>query len=207
MTIFLDFFGGGGPIQYIDSVITNEEFASVPAHEAGDMIIVIARAFGPSDAPPAVFSGFTSIVSTDPDFGFAARSQWAIDTDNTINELTNSAPSTLHIIILRNAASIGASNTENPNTVSATLNMPALTLTETDGTSAVIAAGLTNQGNSLSVPTGMTEMENNNTNAFGGGAFSSFYVLEATSFTGLTSTASGGITGFWHAHSFEVLAV
>jgi hypothetical protein len=62
---------------------------TVPAHEAGDLIIVYAQnSSGGTPSVPVLLSGWSSAFTSTSDFGASLRLQYRVDADNSISSFT-----------------------------------------------------------------------------------------------------------------------
>jgi hypothetical protein len=190
---------------YFDALMANDTLVTVPAHAAGDMIIVIRRGGFSGDGPPALLPGFTNIITGTATFPYSARAQYITDTDNTVTSVSNSAGVTCQFLIISGGGSVGAAGHLNSESSASPIAFPDLALTVDDGSSSVVGVVLMNQQRTIANPAGMDLMLQNYTPTnFGGGEFSSWIMEGATEFAGVETTFSGG-GAYWHTIAFEIL--
>lgn len=188
----------------VGNIVSNETLIPVPSHSAGDMILVVHR--NVSTGVPATLSGFTSLITTDPAFGYGSRAQWAIDTFNTIASIS-SAGGTLSVHVFTNCIGIGDAQVHDLDDVGQTAEFPALALHATDGSSSVFACLLTNQTGASrpTNPAAMTKLTDAQTPVnYGGGDFVTWISDGGvTSFSGKTSTWPPA--AYWSTFAIELL--
>lgn len=132
------------PISFIGAA-TGTNTATLPAHQAGDLILVAA--FNTAAATfPGVISGYTNVASGNPSApARAVRAQWKIATSSSETIPTISNCTICAVAVYRGVrqvldASTGAAQTS---TSSTNISYAGLTLAKTDGSSWVATAGLT----------------------------------------------------------------
>lgn len=193
----------GAPTLVAQTLSNDDTGVDVPAHEAGDMLVIIGRQkFAPPSGPPSLQSGFTALHTASPDFGFASTVQWAIDSSNTIATLANPSGYVWCVLVYRAVTGIGASAVRDLEDVGTVAEFPDLTLTATDGTSTLLGIVIPNQQVTVSTPTGMTPVVQHD-GSFGGGSFDVFEQAGATEFAGRDCSWSG--SAYWVTYSIELL--
>lgn len=193
----------GAPLLVAQTLDNSDTGIVVPAHEAGDLLVIIGRqVFGSPSAPPSLQSGFTALHSAAPDFGFASTVQWAIDSSNSIATLANPSGYTWSVLVYRAVTGIGASDVRDLEDVGTVAEFPDLALMADDGTSTLLGVVIANQQRTISTPSGMTPVQQHD-GSFGGGSFDVFEQAGATEFAGRTCSWSG--SAYWVTYSIEIL--
>jgi hypothetical protein len=203
--IYLEYPGASAGIVgegYAYTTLVNADTLSVPAHGAGALLLVFSRSAGAT--VPSTPSGFTSISSEARLFGNGWRVSWVIDSAGTINSVTSVNAFQLMIHVYSGASGIGSSAT-NTEALGPPGTIPALTLTETNGTSVVAAFGTLNQPYAQSTPTGLT-FRGEIDDTLGGGDCRSWDTADGVaSWSSQTTTWSGG-SGYGSYIAVEILA-
>lgn len=145
-------------IQYIGQA-TGSSSASLPAHQAGDLLLAFAYRDGNNNAP-ALASGWTDIASANGANTNSSRLAYKFAASDSEDSGTWNNADELVILVYRGVASIGANNYNTGN--STTVNYPALTLNASSGSSWVVGfAGHRSTNTSLeTAPSGMTNRAN-----------------------------------------------
>lgn len=168
--------------------------ANVPAHNANDTIIVIARRGDSSGTSPGTTTyldgvGATIATPTPIDtltFAIAGNGVAVTayqDTGNVVEQVKSAGGAVLFIFVYRGVSGIGASVQHSEDTGS-TATYESLTFDVTDGTSWAFAFVTNNQGAALpDAPTGLVERIQNTSPSLGGGSLAAF-------------DSDGGVTGY-----------
>lgn len=178
---------------------------AVPAHQAGDLIIIAA--FSESDAP-SLGSGYTNIaskVATDA----ALRVGYMVADSNSEVSGTWTGADQIHITVYRAGGdlSIGASGS-NSGSGGTTSNYPGLTLSDSDGSSWIFGAGvkyLFLGTNSIqNPPSGMTNIGSRATGLMKGATHDTNGGVTSWSSQNPT-TSSGGFDQSWATAVVEIV--
>lgn len=158
-------------ISYINSAAAAATSVAIPTHEIGDLIVVFAYRSGNNTPPTQPAAGGTvptwnTIGSSGANTNSSIISYaFATATNTTTGTWTNATQ--IHVLIYRCVASIGASAGAGANNTT-TVNYPALTLQNQNGTSWVIgAAGHRTASNVESAPAGTPAMTNRTSSGTG----------------------------------------
>lgn len=207
--VVVDGTGADEALSLVGSSMSNDDPVLIPEHEPGDMVVLIVRAAGSSDLPPAALDPSFDVVleaTQNEDFGYAASVQVAMDADGSITEVENASSVTVVSLVFRGAIGIGAKAPLKTGSAESPVGFPALDLEALDDSSYVVAAAFINQERTIITPSGMTLLHENYTPvSFGGGEFSVYGVPNAEGFNGPTAGFSGG-AAYWHSLAFEVLS-
>lgn len=168
---------------------------TVPAHLAGDMVLLFLRSS--STTPPAVPSGWEAVI----DCGTVAyQGAWRIvsfiDAAGTLATISTSLATHMWGVVVR-GAEIGAVGTtaealSGGSFTPWTAALPTLSL-DAPGSAIVLGGANTNQGDTLSAPSAMTELGSNGSPNLGGGMWAVWDSDAAeSSFTGRTTGAANG---------------
>jgi hypothetical protein len=179
--------------------------APVPAHQAGDRIVMFMRDTG--DTPPAVPSGWTNVASASGSgIGRGLRIVTIVDAANTITEINATVANQVGFVVIRGGGGIGAASISAEAVMTAAL-LPTLTL-QTPGQSLVLAGASANQvAVSYSAPSDMTYRgDNQSPTELGGGRWGIFLsTAYETTFTG--RTAPNSTSAYTFAWAVELRAV
>lgn len=175
---------------------------TLPTHQAGDLILIHAFRDG-NTAPPSLPSGWTNITS-----GGAStcsnRAGYKIAASSSETSGTWTSSTTLIAEVWRNVnptSPIGVS--ASGGTTGTTITYPNLTLTKTDGSTAVSAFGGHRSAN-VAIETVPSDMTLTNSSSDATDEAASFRILGPSSFTSKTASVGGTSSG-WRAHSIEIL--
>lgn len=130
------------PITYIASTYTNGNTATIPSHQVGDLIVIIAARSG-SNTPPTIDPSFTTLDASLGGSGSAAGAiGYKIAASNSEVSGTWANANAMTAAVYRNvdATTPIPVRSKNANWAGA-INYPALTLTVTDSSSRVVAYG------------------------------------------------------------------
>ena len=190
---------GGGDSVTLVGTATSAAATSVtlPAHSTGDLIVIIAFRVGSNTAPTASTGGSTITNlcnggdnSTSYRVGYLTAAGSA-ETSGTWANATH-----MHAMVFQGVTAVSTCTTLS-GTATTTLSYPAMTLADSDGSSYVVRAGLTNQTSSTSgAMTGYTLLKNETGSSRNSSTFlSSAGQTSVTQFdvTGLTSGNTRGI--------------
>lgn len=167
-------------ISYINSATASATTVTIPTVAVGDLMLIFAHRT--TTTAPTLPTGWTNVANTSGNSNsMRVGYKFATSTSETSGTWTNAT--LLEVVIYRNVASIGASTCTSTAT-GTSANVPALTLTKTDGTSWVAGNISTNQTTSISTPTG-TSLRATKT---------------GTSDMAISVDSNGGVTS-WAAHS------
>lgn len=154
-------------ISYINSAAAAATSVAIPTHQIGDLIVVFAYRNGNNTPPTQPAAGGTvptwnTIGSSGANTNSSIISYaFATATNTTTGTWTNATQ--IHVLIYRCVADIGASAGAGANNTT-TVNYPALTLQNANGTSWVIGvAGHRTASNVESAPSGMTNRTSSGT--------------------------------------------
>lgn len=197
-----NFFTGGvlAPpgIKFISSGTGTNSIGTMPAHQAGDLLVVFAYRDGNTTAPSLV-SGWTSLHSAGANSN-SARVAYRVATSSSMTSGTWTNASSVICLVYRNATP-GAVDVGGA--VSTTVTYPALTLGVSDGSSWVACfAGHRSVNTALETPPTGTTLRATVVDA----------TDEAAAFDtggGVTSWTSkavsvGGTSSGWRAYSLEI---
>lgn len=145
--------GGNLPVQVIStggasaSTIT----ITVPAHNNGDILLVMTA--NQTLTPPALLSGYTSLLTGDST-GAAANRAYRIQykvSNGTTTSFNNTTTTYTSYTLLRNVGSIGVTNNRFVATNASTLTIPDMVGLNTSGLGAVVAGSyFTNLASAIS---------------------------------------------------------
>lgn len=182
-------------ISYIGGAVGTTT-ATIPAHQAGDLIVAFAFRSG-STTLPTLPTGWTSI-QTGAAQTAASRLAYRVATDNTTTTGTWTNAGRLVIHVYRGATTPGASVA--PSTgASTTVTFPALTLQQAGSSWVARFAGHRTSTN-LPVPTGSTQRQLTGNTPIAAGNDSNGTVASNPTATNVTVNASSG----WHAYTVEL---
>lgn len=179
--------GGLPPIEVITAFkqAIVGDVVDVPAHNANDFLVVVARATYP-DGPPATPSGWTSVASqaggiVTTSFRIISK----VDTAGTISTVTVSGANQLFGVIYRYANATGATSTAAEAGPATSFTLPSLTLTNTLGPSRVFPGLTIAQFTDGTDPSGHTRLWDNLDPNLGGGTIFGWDVAPpGSSYTG-----------------------
>ena len=136
---------------------------AIPTHQAGDLIVIFAyeRSAGavPTPTPPVLGAGFTNIGSSDSGSSNASTFGYRVATDGSTTSGTWTNATNLIVQVYRGVnASTPVGATANGGASSGTVTYPALSLTNTSGTSWVAGFAGSRSSNTTieNPPSGMT---------------------------------------------------
>lgn len=160
--------GGGDSVDFIGSDAVANTSIAMPAHSAGDTLIIIAFRIG-SNTPPTATTGssgggtWTNLCNGGAD-STSHRVAYMTATSNAETSGTWANATHMHVFVLQGVDVVGPGCTAASGTATTTLTYPAMTLADSDGSSYVLRAGISNQGtNDTSVAmTGYTLLEHLN---------------------------------------------
>lgn len=195
--------GSAYPVLVAQTLAADDTGIVVPAHAAGDLLLIVGRQkFASPSAPPSLQSGFTAVHTAEPDFGYASTLQWAIDDENSIATLANSSGYTWCVMVYRGATGIGDTAVRDLDDVGTVAEFPTLAMDMIDGSSTVVGIVIANQQRTISVPTDMLVVQQHD-GSLGAGSFDAFEEPGAVAFAGRTCSWSGG--AYWVTYSVEIL--
>jgi len=133
----ISFIGRNEAYQGVDGSL------SVPAHQAGDLLVLIERA----STTPTLRSGWTSIGTIAAQFsGQSVRLSYIIDTGNTINSLSfSSTPGGVSMVYVYRGAGAPRNANQVDAGVATTVSVPSVDLSSGGGNSWVFAYVVNNQ--------------------------------------------------------------
>ncbi len=192
-------------ITYINKVevFTSESFITVPAHAAGDLLVLFVRA-GSTNTIPATTAGFTSVASATGSFEPGWRISFLHDLENSVTSVPKVASTLVTLLIFRGAYAVGNTAVTSGVGPVTSINLPALSLQNTAGNSVALTGASYNQGVALlSAPSGLTSLS---VIAVGGSRFDVWRVDPSggASFAGGTVAVDQGFYG--SSWSIELLA-
>lgn len=146
---------GGVPISYVGFATAATTTVTIPAHQAGDLIIMVGfrTTTGTFSAAPAGWTAYFSDTTTATTFQI--RCAYRIATASGTTSGTWTGASQLNCFVYRGATGIGNTATVRRSGTGTTLTYPSLTLLNTSGTSWVVGFNR-NSGVARSIPAGRT---------------------------------------------------
>lgn len=130
-----DFYGAEqlGPVTYVGANSQRSNTVGIPAHQSGDLIVVIA-ANSTSDVIPSLPSGWTSLATLTSFYGKAARVGYRFAPSSSTTSGTWTNGTNLGCVVYRNVVSVGNVTTDAWSGVSTTqANWPSHTPTDSPG--------------------------------------------------------------------------
>jgi uncharacterized repeat protein (TIGR02543 family) len=178
---------------------------AIPAHQAGDLIVIFAYNDASDDAPNMP-SGWTEIGTGSGSAGNSSSLGYRVATSSgtTSGSWTSANATILSVSVFRgqNIVSPIGANAHNFNDNSSTVTYPGLSLSVTDGTSWVLGfAGHDATTSNLQIPpSGMV----NKTNVVGGGGESATHDTNGGISSWNSQSVGVGVANGWRARTLEI---
>ena len=121
---------GAGSISLIGTNTASATTVTIPAHQAGDLIIIFA-VHGGATTIPTLGTGFTSILTkSGTSIGSRLGYRWATSTSDTSGTWTNANIIDCHVYRASSGNVMGIGSSKSSSSTSLTVNFPALTLSD-----------------------------------------------------------------------------
>jgi hypothetical protein len=194
---------GRRPVEFVAAAVSNNQTLTLPTHQVGELILLSAYSNTAFPSIPTAGGTVPAWVSVDSvnEFAAAARIAYFVATSTSHTSGTWTGATSVAAVVLRGfntAAPIGGHSATNGNSTTATA--PGITLTNTDGSSAIVHFyGHVNSNWPVGAPTGYTfRAEGDNT------ASQRINTKDATTSDGAIGQPTSGAAAQWVASSVEI---